>query len=103
MKVSESKTLTTVFRLGKLNYSADRICRILALDRNQRIEFMDLFNDPDSELSRMYEKGVAIGEMKVDITLGKEIKKGNILAVIEQGNRTYYREINDMKKDLFGI
>ena len=93
--------LTTVLRFGKLNYSAERICILLMLDRKQKAEFMDLFNNPDSEVRRTYDKGLAMGEMKTDIYVNREAKNGNVLAIIEQSKRAYYKEMNELKDKLF--
>ena len=93
--------LITVLRFGKLNYSAERICILLMLDKEQQVKFMELFNNPDSEVRRTYEKGLAMGEMKTDILLNNEAKNGNVLAIIEQSKRAYYKEMNELKNKLF--
>lgn len=103
MKEFDNDINSIVFRFGKFGYSADRICKLLMLDSNQKIQFMAMFDNPEHDLRRSYDKGVAIGEMKTDIILDKLLKNGDVMAIMEQGKRKYYREIKDLKRDLFDI
>ena len=88
---------------GALGYDAERIADLLDLHGDVRTELLIRLSIPDDKLRIAYENGRAIGEYNIDVELTKKAESGDVFAIMERSNRAHTREINDMKRKLFGI
>lgn len=88
---------------GALGYDAHRIADLLGLDAGQRNELLMRLNTPTDSLTIAYEQGRAIGEYNIDVELTKMAERGDGDSAILLAERAKKREVNDLKKRLFGI
>lgn len=99
----DQNMLSRIRNYGALKYTASRICDLLALSTSDRVIFLQEFEDPESDIRKFYEHGVAIGDYNQDVELAKQGEKGEILAIIELNRIQHDRKVEEVKKDLFGI
>lgn len=99
----DQNILTKIRNYGALKYTVDRIIVLLGLDPDEAEEFTVLFEDRKSQVRRLYEQGVAIGEYNIDVELAKAGEKGDVFAIMEIGKQQETRKLNQLKKDLFGV
>jgi hypothetical protein len=96
-------TLKKIINFGALKYSALKICKLLAFNREQTQLFLIDFENDASPIRINYDQGVAIGEYNVDAELAKQSEKGDIYSIQELDKRQYFRELDDLTKELFGV
>ena len=99
----DQNTLSKIRNYGALKYTADRICTLLALDESEKEAFLQEYSDPQSQVRRYYDQGVAIGEYNADVELAKLGEKGDVLAIVELSRIQHKRRIDQTRHDLFGI
>lgn len=102
MKIKKLTPEEVVCKYGRMNYSPDRIARLLGLCPEERSLFFSRINDPSDELCTEYQKGLAIADLKLDKALEKAGMTGNVDAIIELGKRRYHQKMDELVKNRFG-
>jgi len=74
-----------------------------ALKDTEKEAFLQEYSDPQSQVRRYYDQGVAIGEYNADVELAKLGEKGDVLAIVELSRIQHKRRIDQTRHDLFGI
>lgn len=95
--------LNKIRNYGALKYRPRRIVELLGLNSEEQAFIVRELEDPDSIAYRYYRQGVKIGEYNVDAELAKNAEKGDILSIQELSDRQHKREMDDLKRELFGI
>ncbi|MBD9177938.1 MAG: hypothetical protein EGP82_01980 [Odoribacter splanchnicus] len=95
--------LRKITNFGALQYSAERICRLIGLTGDEATQLLNDLYTPDSEPYKAYKRGIAIGDYNIDSALMKACEGGDVLAESTLRERQERRRIDDLKKELFGI
>lgn len=99
----DNKYLSQIRSFGAMGYSPERIADLLNLSKEERVELTVRLSLPGDEYHNAYKNGMAVGEWNIDAELAKQAEKGDIDAIAALGTRTKERQVNDLKKRLFGI
>lgn len=95
--------LQKVKTFGALGLSSQRIALLLGLSPKDTQAFIIEFNDTTSLVYKTYEQGVAIGEYNQDAALMKQAEKGDLFAIQELKIRQFNRDLEDDRKERFGL
>ncbi len=88
---------------GALKMSGLRMCTILGLEGDERVEFLNDLRDKTSTAYKYYHQGVEIGDYNIDAELAKQAEKGDIDSIVKLEERQHDRGIEDLRQELFGI
>lgn len=88
---------------GALGYNARRIAVLIELPEKDLPDFLCAFSDKTSPIFVAYEQGVTIGSYNQDAALMKAAEKGDLFAIQELKDRQSERELEDDRKERFGI
>jgi len=99
----DQNTLMKIRNYGALKFSVEKMCRILRFFGDDKNNFIVEMKKPNSEVRTYYDQGAAIGDYNIDAELAKKAEKGDVLCIMELSRRQHNNQINQLKKDLFGI
>lgn len=95
--------LQKVKTFGALGLSAKRIALLIGFSKTDEQTFIADFNDEKSLVFQIYEQGVSIGEYNQDAILMKQAEKGDLFAIQELKIRQFNRDLEEDRKERFGI
>lgn len=86
--------LKKMVNMGILGYTPDKIANILDIDNNTDVnKFIFDFNNPDSDISRAYRKGVDKSDYSLDMKLYKMASDGDLKALQKYEERKSYQKV----------
>lgn len=99
----DQSMLIKIRNYGALKYTKERIASILGLNKDDRIQLFNDFENPESEVRKFWDQGMAIGDYNIDAELAKAAESGDTNSIIELSYRQYYQKVDQVKQDLFGV
>ena len=88
---------------GALAYTPERICRLLGLNKADRISLELRMDTPGDIYYDAYQQGRALGEYNIDAELAKKAETGDKDAITLLEERKNERTEKDLRYKLFGI
>lgn len=88
---------------GALGYTPERICKLLGLRENKRVELLLRMGITGDTYCEAYRQGKALGEYNVDAELAKKAEDGDIESIKLLEARKNERVEKDLRNELFGI
>lgn len=91
---------------GRMHITPKRICIMMDLNGEDESQLLKLFNDPESEVSRAYEKGKIKKDVEIMESLEAYISSGGENsgeAAKALGEIRKRQELNELRKDLFNV
>lgn len=98
-------SLDNIELYGYYGFSKKHICILLELSASEEENLLKKFDDPNSDVSRAYEKGKVLSKKEALEKLANltEDSQTAIDAMKEIGKIKYHEKIDDLKNDLFGV
>jgi hypothetical protein len=88
---------------GALDYTPERICRLLGLSKKDSISLNMRIEIPGDVYHDAYHQGRALGEYNIDAELAKKAETGDNDAISLLEERKNERKEKDLRLKLFGI
>ena len=88
---------------GALDYTPQRICRLLGLSKTASVQLMLRLETPGDVYHDAYRQGHALGEYNIDAELAKKAETGDVDAITLLEERKNERRERDLRYELFGI
>ena len=95
--------VSQVRTFGALGYTPERICKLLGLRGNKRVEFLLRMGISGDTYYEAYKQGKAFGEYNIDAELAKKAEDGDIESIKLLEARKNERVEKDLRNELFGI
>ena len=95
--------ISQVRTFGALGYTPERICKLLGLRGNERVEFLLRMGIVGDTYCEAYKQGKALGEYNIDAELAKKAEDGDIESIKLLEARKNDRVEKDLRNELFGI
>lgn len=100
----ESKyDLKLIRELGRTNASITSVASALGLEGTERSCFINQINNPKTEVSKAYYGGLQEAEGDINAALQNRSLTGDVDAARLIYERNQQAEVDEMKKELFGI
>lgn len=90
----EPEQIEELEQLAGCNYSPEKIALYLGVDKN---EFLQEWNDPESQIRYHYDRGVLLIQAKADMSLSKSASEGNITAHQQYLKNQYFQRLDNFK------
>ena len=95
--------VSQVRTFGALGYSADRICNLLGLRGNEKIDLSIRITLPGDVYNDAYNNGRVLGEYNIDAELAKRAESGEIDAITALETRKNERIELELRMNLFVV
>lgn len=83
-----------IIALGSLNYPVEKCANALELLGDERIQFIENFNNPNSEIYKLYLIGKDVADFEIDSKLLQLSKTGDLKALKELNERNRKRNFS---------
>ncbi len=101
--VVSDEYVTHVRSLGSLEYTPERICKILKLNKMESAVLVVRIGTPGDVYYEAYHQGRHLGEYNIDAELAKKAETGDTDAISLLEERKNERREKDLRMQLFGI
>jgi hypothetical protein len=104
--VITKEQLETIKIIGRYKMPPEKVMVILDIPRRFRAEFLELFNDPESEIRLAWERGSSVAEFENMESLDKVVKdssEGAGDAAQALSSLRFRQSTEQLRKDLFGV
>lgn len=95
--------LQQVRTFGALDYTPDRICRLLKLKKDDSTILKLRIETPGDVYYEAYHQGRHLGEYNIDAELAKRAETGDTDAIDLLEERKNARRVKDLRFKLFGV
>jgi len=102
-KTLSDEYVSQVRTFGALDYTPERICKLLNLSRAKSIVLKLRIEIPEDVYYNAYHQGKALGEYNIDAELAKKAESGDVDAITILEERKNERSEKDLRYKLFGI
>lgn len=89
--------------MGRSNASVTSVASAMGLEGIERALFVSDITNPTTELYKAYRAGLADAEKDIDTSLQNQALTGDVDAARLIYERNLQAEVDEMKKELFGI